>query len=224
MSMYGEGAIDDLEASVSRAKGKQARWAGVAAVPQFAENADTSVQATAKWSKVYALFGATGETQQDEVFAAVNLYLLKNGASPRGKYTKPIRTAGGIECESGKVVQVTGKLEGEIRQFMRGRLEDSYLFLKYNSAVRSDEALAAVAENQGVPREFSYLLADWLGKDCPYFVGPETDMYAALRSSKIAMSHAKSRTASPPRDRVTEKAPETKMLAEGRRSYNDDLF
>jgi len=218
--------MDELEQAIAQQQTKTARWASVSVVNQAPENMDTPAESRAKWSKVYALFGARGETQQDEAFAAVNMYFLKNGASPAGKYRKPIQTAGGVSVESGEVVKITGKLEGEIRQFLRGRLEDSYLLLKHNPAVRDDEDLAVMAENAGVPRDQAWLLADWLGRDCKHFVGSEATTYNYLRTSKIAAAHAKRATAGTPVDRVRENAPEAKISrsAPPRDEYNEGLF
>jgi hypothetical protein len=188
---------------------------------------DTPAEARVKWAKVYALFGASGETQQDEVFAAVNMYFLKNGASPRGQYKKAVSTAGGQSAESGAIVAITGRMPGEIRQFLRGRLGDSYTFLKYNPAIRDDEELGVAAENCGVSRDYAWLLADWLGKDCQYFVGSEADTYNALRTSKIAAARAKRVADLGEPDRVLAMAPESKGAASAGREapqYNNDLF
>jgi len=219
--------MDELENQIKAASSKAARWANVGVVAQASENADTTVQSRAKWSKVYKLFGASGESQQDEVFAAVNAYFLRNGASPRGKYSKPIRTAGGVEVISGEVVKVTGKLEGEIRQFLRGRLEDSYMFLKHNEEIRNDEALQSTAQNAGVPHHQCWLLADWLGRDCPYFVGDESEVYNKLRTAKIQNAYDKQTAAQPAESTVRNYAPEAKVVqARGveHKSYNQDLF
>jgi hypothetical protein len=220
--------MDDLERQVEHAASKQQRWSNVGAVAQARENADTAVESKAKWSKIYRLFGASSENQQDEVFAAVNLYFLVNGASPKGKYMKPVRTAGGVEVPSGEVVKITGRLPGELRQFLRGRLEDSYVMLKHNPVVKEDEDLATVAENAGVPRALSWLLADWLGRDCKYFVGIEGDIYNKLRSSKIRNAYDKQAVAQDDVDLVREYAPEAKMVAShggaATQQYNNDLF
>lgn len=218
--------MDDLEAQVKAASSKAARWAAVNVVEQAAENADTTVQSRQKWSKIYKLFGASGESQQDEVFAAVNAYFLRNGASPRGKYSKPIRTAGGVEVSSGDVVKITGKLQGEIRGFLRGRLEDSYLFLKNNEAIRNDEALQAAAQNAGVSHYQCWLLADWLGRDCPFFVGDESEVYNRLRTAKIQNAYDKTAVDQGGEDTVRAYAPEAKVVRERgeSRSYNNDLF
>jgi len=219
--------MDDLERVVASQARTVDRWKSVAVVKQNAENADTPEQSTLKWGRIFSLFGARGESQQDEVFAAVNAYFLRNGASPEGKYRKPIKTAGGIEVPSGEVTKVTGQLEGEIRQFLRGRLLESYTLLKENPAFRDDNELSTMAENAGVPREYCWLLADWLGKDCPHFVGDEASMYIRLRTSKIAAAAAKRRVALPDVDRVMQAAPETKM-AGGHSGfnggYNEDVF
>jgi len=218
--------MDDLERQVAQSATKAARWGNVGVVRQASENADTVEQSRLKWAKIYRLFGASGESAQDEVFAAVNMYMLRNGASPSGKYRKPIVTAGGQSVDSGEVVKVTGRLEGEIRQFMRGRLEDSYMLLKHNAAIRNDDELATIAENAGVPREYCWLLADWLGRDCPFFVGDESEVYNKLRTSKIAMARAKRASALDFEDHVLDKAPETKMIGVGehQRAYNSDLY
>jgi len=216
--------MEDLERNIAQSQTKASRWAKVGVVPQAAENSDTTAQSQHKWGQIYQLFHARGESEQDEVFAAVNGYFLRNGASPAGKYSKPIRTAGGAEVEAGAVVKITGRLEGEIRQFLRGRLEDSYVLLKNNPAFRDDPFLAGAAENLGVPREHCWLLADWLGRDCPYFVGQEAEIYNALRTSKIAVANKKREVSQPVPDRVMAKAPEAKMSVRPTPTYNEDLF
>lgn len=204
--------MNELEHVIAMQSQKADRWAKVSVVAQYAEAADVPAEAMAKWSRIYRLFNASGEAQQDEVFAAVGMYFLKNGCSPEGGYSKPIRTAGGVEVQAGEVIKVIGRLEGQIRQFMRGKLEDSYLFLKHNPAVRDDEALRVKAENCGVPAKYCYLLADWLGNDCQYFVGEEASYYSSLRSSLIARAKLRRADAGSHRkDRVMDDAPETQL-------------
>lgn len=219
--------MDELERNVANASTRVSRWANVAVVPQAAENADTVTQSRAKWAKVYQLFGARGESEQDEVFAAANYYFLRNGASPRGKYSKPMRTAGGVEVEAGLVVKETGRLPGEIRQFLRGRLEDSYTFLKHNPAIKDDEALVTAAANAGIEKEYCWLMADWLGRDCPYFVGKEAEYYNKLRTSKIAAAYYKREFAKEEVDHVAENTPESKVAVKsnpGNGGFNQDLY
>jgi len=219
--------MDELEQHVANAKNKAARWASVPAVPQAAESADTRAECFAKWAKIYKLFGANGESAQDEVFAAVNYYFLRNGASPAGKYRKPIRTAGGAEVSAGEVVKILGQQDGEIRQFLRGRLDDSYMFLRNNVTVAEDEELAARAANAGVARVYSWLLADWLGQDCPYFVGDEARVYLSLRASKLAATNVKrDARGGTPEDRVMAQVPEVvaQRHASGHTAYNTELF
>lgn len=218
--------MDDLEHIVAASSREQNRWAAVGVVSQPRENADTEDEARVKWSRIYHLFEARTEAQQDEVFAAVNLYFLTNGCSPSGRYRKPIRAAGGVEVSSGEVVKICGRLEGEIRQFLRGRLRDSYLFLKFNQAIKDDEDLCTVAENAGVSRSMCWMLADWLGKDCKYFVGDEASVYNALRTSKIAAAREKESVATGPVDHVRANAPEAKMSDRVSRTpmTNSDLF
>jgi len=221
--------MDELERNVAAATTRASRWASVAVVQQSSEAADTLAESRAKWQKIYLLFSARGESEQDEVFAAVNYYFLRNGASPSGKYAKSIRTAGGVEVSAGEVVKVTGRLAGEIRQFLRGRLEDSYLFLKNNSAIADDASLATAAENAGVPKRQCWLLADWLGRDCAFFVGDEAEVYNRLRTSKIAAAQAKRAAAQIDVDPVLANAPETKFSAQSRHRSNEmqannDLF
>lgn len=215
--------MDELEQAVGGARSRTERWAAVALVPQAAENADTPGQSRLKWGKVYALLNAATEAQQDEVFAAVNAYFLRNGASPVGRYEKHIHVAWGAECEAGAVVQIIGRRPGALRQFLRGRLEDSYLLLKNNPAIKEDEALATIAENAGVGREYSYLLADWFGRDCQFFVGPEAEIYNKLRTSRIANAYEKREAAQEPVDQVKANAPESKLRTP-HVSYNNDLF
>jgi len=216
--------MDDLENIVAAASRAQNRWASVDVVSQPRENADTESGAKAKWSRVYNLFDARSESLQDEVFGAVNYYFLTNGCSPKGKYRKPIRTAAGTEVSSGEIVKITGRLEGEIRQFLRGRLRDSYMFLKHNAAIKDDDDLCTVAENAGVPRSMCWMLADWLGRDCQYFVGDEATVYNQLRTSKIAAAREKEAVASAGVDHVHAYAPESKMSDRTAQPPNGDLF
>jgi len=190
--------MEDIERNVTVAQAARDRWSAVEVVPQYSESSDEPAVAGAKWARIYRLFQANGEAEQDAVFAAVNMYFLRNGCSPEGSYSKPIRTAGGVEVDSGDVVKITGKLEGEIRRFMRGRLEDSYNFLKYNPGVLNDDDLRARAESLGVPSRYRFLLADWLGSDCRYFVGEEADIYAGLRNSLIARAKMRKMRGSSP--------------------------
>lgn len=219
--------MDELERNVAASATKQQRWAAVSVVPQASEAADTLPQSRAKWAKIYQLFGARGEAEQDEVFAAVNYYFLQNGASPYGKYAKPIRTAGGVEVVAGEVTKITGRREGDIRQFLRGRLEDSYMFLKHNPTVKEDPALSTTAENAGVNKSQCWLLADWLGADCPFFIGDEAEVYGRLRVAKITAANAKRAAELPAADPVLAAAPETRFPKQAPRptpTYNNDLF
>jgi len=152
---------------------------------------------------------------------------LRNGTSVRGKYAKPVRTAGGVEVSAGEIVKITGKVEGEIRQFMRGRLADSYMFLKHNAAVSQDGELVAKAQNAGLLREQVWLLADWLGDNCPYFVGDEADVYRRYRASTIALSNERRRQDPGVQDRVIESAPESREVRDRPQAsgnYNTALY
>ena len=218
--------MEQMEHSVASQSRGVDRWARVPVVAQASEAADTSVICASKWSRIYRLFSATGESAQDEVFGAVNFYFLKNGSSPRGKYSKPIRTAGGVEIDAGEVVQITGRNEGEIRQFLRGRLHDSYLFLKHNQAVGEDPDVVAKAQNAGIPRHQAWLLADWLGENCPHFVGDEATVYRSYRASTIALANQRQRTAGETEDKVVSNAPEARTVGPqpAQSHYNTSLF
>jgi len=173
---------------------QEERWAAVSAVPQQREDRLPMEEARAKWSRIYEMFGARSEDSMDEAFAAINLYFLVNGCSPAGKYARKVRTAGGIEIPVDSVVKITGRLEGEIRQFMRADMEKTYNCLKFTPAVRQDQALQDKAERLGVPREKAWLLADWL-RDCEYLTGEEAALHTSL--SKMLITDANERRTKP---------------------------
>jgi len=160
------------------------RWSNVASVPQQREDRLPEHEAAAKWSRVYELFGAGSESSRDEAYAAVQLYFLVNGCSPAGKYARDVRTGGGTLVPIDSVVKITGKLEGEIRQFLRAHMRKSYECIKYSSAVREDRALTDKAEVLGVGRDKAYLLADWL-RGCEFLTGEESAIHQGLSQKLI---------------------------------------
>lgn len=168
------------------------RWSGVAAVPQQREDRLPYEEALAKWSRIYELFGASSESSMDEAFAAVNLYFLVNGASPSGRYARTVRTAGGTSVAVDSIVKITGKLEGEIRQFLRSDMNKTYYCLKLSPAIKADRALQDKAERLGVPRTSAWLLADWL-RDCEYLTGEEAAIHGALSVKLINDANARRR-------------------------------
>jgi len=160
------------------------RWGGVATVAQNREDRLPVEDAVAKWQQIYALFGATGESMRDEVFAAVNGYFAVNGCSPYGKYSREVKTAGGIRVGASELTRITGRLEGDIRQFLRGRLKESYESLKHSRVLKDDEAALAKAEASGIPRHLVHLLADWL-RHCEFLTPEEEDIYTKVSSKNI---------------------------------------
>lgn len=160
------------------------RWSKVATVGQQREDRLPLEITVAKWGQIYRLFGASDEKAQDAVFAAVNGYFAVNGCSPSGKYSREIRTADGKSVLASHVIKITGRLEGDIRQFLRGRMKDSYEVLRYTDVVMKDEAAVGAAELNGIPRHCAYLMADWL-KDCEFLTSEEQDVYVAVSAKNI---------------------------------------
>lgn len=173
-------AVGAAVTSVARRR----RWERVGAVPSEREGILPDEQAMVKWQAIYRLFSATTEAAQDEVFAAVTMYFLANGTSMLGDFKRSVRTAAGQVVEAGEVVKAIGRQEGELRRFMRGRFQDSYLFLKYNPAVRDDAILVEKASGVGLSRDDAWMLADWL-QGCPFFVGSESVVYEEVRSGVL---------------------------------------
>jgi len=161
------------------------RWSGVPALPQQREDRLPPEDAAVMWNRIYEEFGANSETARDEAFAAVTLYFLVNGASPSGKYARLVRTAGGSVVPVDSIVKIIGRLEGQIRQFLRSDMKKSYACLKHTSAVKSDRALCDKAERLGVPRGAAWLLADWL-RDCEYLTGEEAVIHGKLSEKLIS--------------------------------------
>jgi len=157
-------------------KSAKERWASVSAVPQPREDRLPMELAVPMWQKIYSLFGAKGEKDQDEAFVAVQGFFCANGCSPAGHYSREVKTGGGVVVPSSDIVKVTGRLEGDVRKFLRARMRDSYEALKYSAVVMQDEVLLQKAESVGIPRSMAFLLADWL-KDCECFNAEEQDLY-----------------------------------------------
>lgn len=166
------------------------RWGKVSTSVQEREDRLSLSATTAKWSKIYRLFGATTEDSRDEVFVAVNGYFAVNGCSPDGRYARDIRTGGGVAVSSSDVVRITGKLEGDVRQFLRGKLKESFESLKNSTVLTEDEATLAKAESLGIPRHMVYLVADWL-KGCEYFSVDEAEVYIAVSRKTIQAAAAR---------------------------------
>jgi len=184
MSTYGS---IDVVASVPQ--GAKDRWAAVPVALAVREDRLAPEEADSKWSVVNQLFGAQGEAQFDEVYAAVTQYFLVNGCSPEGRYKRVISTAGGLSCNVGEVVKVTGVLPGEIRQFLRAHMAKSYACLKYSPASH-DEVLRNKAESLEIPRDQAWLLADWL-KECECFTPDEMRLHGGLSTRLINAARAK---------------------------------
>jgi len=157
------------------------RWASVQVVLPERESVLPPAATATKWEAIYRLFDATTEDARDEVFAAVISYFLVNGTSARGEYLRSVRTAGGVEIEIASVIAIVGKQEGDIRRFVRGRMQDTYNFLKYNPMVVEDKMLVEKAALRGLSRDRAWLMADWLS-DCPFFIGSESEEYQTQRA------------------------------------------
>jgi len=187
-------AQDMADSSAVARRSPSERWGALRGRVQEREDRLPSTQAVSGWSRIYALFGATGESAQDDVFCAVNAYFAKNGCSPYGKYARNIVTTDGVSVCASDVVKITGRLEGEIRQFLRGRLKDSYDSLRISGYLTEDEDAKAMAEEKGIPRHLVHLLADWL-KGCEYLTADESDIY--VKVSKVNIASARERRAAP---------------------------
>lgn len=161
------------------------RWARVAVAAPEREDRLPLEPTVAKWQKIYEAFGATGENARDEVFVAVNAYFAVNGCSPEGKYSREVVTGGGTRRSVDVVVKITGRLEGDIRQFLRGKMKDSYECLKNSAVLKSDEGVLARAEAQGIPRHLVHLVADWF-KGCEFLTAEEQDVYDRVSARNIA--------------------------------------
>lgn len=188
---FGLGPLFDMsgDAFVNAATAVE-RWGRVPAVVQEREDRLPEHEGDAKWNAIYRLFGARDEGARDEAFVAVNAYFAVNGCSPYGKYSRVVRTAGGVEVPVAHVVKVTGRLEGDIRQFLRSKLENSYNAMKFGRALFDDEAALARAESRGIPRHLVYLLCDWF-KDCEYLTAEEEEIYKAISARNIAGARAR---------------------------------
>jgi len=180
--MSGDGSV----ASMSSAD----RWARTPAVPQQREDTLPEEAAVAKWQQIYNLFGATGESARDEVFVAVNGYMAINGASPDGRYSREIKTAGGVSVSASEVIKITGRLKGDVRQFLRGMSKKSYECLKHSAVLREDTHALARAESAGIPRHMVHLLADWL-RGCEWLTAEEEDIYKVVSSRNIASAQTR---------------------------------
>jgi len=161
------------------------RWSSVVVPEQPTETAMDKAVADGKWSQIYALAGASGESERDGVYAAVLAYFTKNGTSPEGNYKHPVSMPNGKKLPAGEIVKITGKLDGEIRQFVRADLRKAYECVKNLPALKTDPYLLAEAERWGISGGRVYLLADFLSK-CPFFVGDEDRVYESVRSSRIS--------------------------------------
>lgn len=194
MSSVASTSVADAVGGAEGTSAAAAKWQSVAGIVQEREDRLPMGEAMMKWTRIYTLFSADSEGSQDEVFLAVNHYFCVNGCSDRGKYRRPIRTGGGIEVEAGRVVAITGKQEGEIRQFMRGLMKKSYECLKHAPSIRGDAALCSAAESAGVPRSMCWLMADWLG-GCEFFTPEESQLWERVKRDKIHASNERRRTA-----------------------------
>lgn len=183
---------DSVQTVGTGAVSPQQKWGSVSGVPQQREDRLPTEEADAKWNQIYQLFGAGSEGSRDEAYLAVTLYFLTNGCSPSGKYARLARTGGGISIPVDAVVKITGRLEGEIRQFLRSHMRKSYECLKYNAAVPRDISLADKAERLGVSRDKAWLLADWL-RDCEFLTGDEARVHYDLSRKLISEANARRR-------------------------------
>lgn len=178
--------MSDSHANVA-ARGGASRWARVAVAQPQLEGRMPLETAVAKWQQIYNLFHANGEDARDEVFTAVNGYFALNGCSPSGRYSRDIVTGSGVRVPVDAVVKITGRLEGDIRQFLRGMMLESYECLKYTTVLSGNEAALAKAESLGIPRHMVHLLADWF-KDCEYFTADEQSVYGKVSQAVIAQA------------------------------------
>jgi len=200
MSLFGDlfdspqvSMSNESSANVVRVTPKD-RWSKVDVVSQAREDRMPESEANVMWTKIYTLFGATGETARDRVFAAVNGYFAINGCSPTGDYVRSISDASGQERLASDVVRITGKTKGDIRRFLRGKLKLSYECLKHSRVLHDDEAALARAELRGIPRQYVYLLADWLS-ECEFLTAGEEAVYRDVSAKVLAMARRRRKEA-----------------------------
>lgn len=173
------------------------RMMSVRTVVQDKESIEPESINRTKWSLIYDMFTETSEAGQLEVFGAVNLFFLANGTSPKAKWKRDVKTPGGKEVPAAEIVKIIGTQEGELRQFMRGRMEESYLFLKNNPGVREDMYVAEKAAKHNVPADEAWLMADWLS-DCPFFVSDESSKYERIKTHNLRSAVRQSLVGVPP--------------------------
>lgn len=170
------------------------RWAAVSVPKQLTETMADPDVARGKWNAIYAACGVSSEGERDGVFGAVMHYFVKNGSSPEGRYAHVVNMPNGRKLPAGVVTKITGKLEGEIRQFLRADLKKTYTCVKHLKSLKEDEYLLAEAERWGIAGGRTWLLADFLNR-CPYFVGDEDRVYEDVRAKKIAAAGERRRGA-----------------------------
>jgi len=165
------------------------RWGSVNTSPIPSERADSPDLCNKRWDKIHAKFGAKADKTKDEVFAAVQGYFAKNGCSPEGGYNGEI-IAAGVAHSANVIVSFTGKADGAVRKFLRGRLQESVDCLKYSSVCTGDAEMVAEALMYGLAPEQAWLLADWIAPKNPYLTSDEMDVAMRVRSAKIAKANA----------------------------------
>jgi len=120
------------------------------------------------------------------VRCAVYEYGAKNGTVKMGNYTGIIQTSYGRKFSS-KIIAT--ECRGQIRQFFRGNMDESYEALTESHALTSDDRLVARALNANVPLSAIIALCDWF-KDCPKMSTLEVTHHNRLFVNKNAAATA----------------------------------
>lgn len=180
------------EVSQPAKAGKKSRWADVRVPPAQDERSEAPDTSARHWAEWESKFGASSEAAKNEVFVATQLYLTKNGASPYGKYARSI-TANGVAVVASELITITGRGEGAIRQFMRGRLQDTVECGRTNMCFRNDDSLRGAAADYGLAPEQAWLLGDWLVPSNPWLTAEEYDIATSMRATNIKRANANQR-------------------------------
>lgn len=149
--------------SVSRGR-NAVDWSGVAVPVTEHEDRMPADDAQRVWNEIYRLFNAAGESAQLEVRLAVYAYYAVNGASTQTKHSREISTGGGEVAAASDVMKCIGVQR--IRQFLRSDVREAYDALKDSEVLEADEVAVSKAEEKGIPKGCTFLMADFL-RGCP---------------------------------------------------------
>jgi len=153
--------------SVKTVAGTKSVWADCKPKKAEYEDAMSKDECDDYWKRIYKMSGVGDgdEKAKRELRAAAYVYAAINGTSSVGNYRRNMVTASGRSIPARVLPQV---LNGNIRQFFRGNMDDAYDFFVETGHMETEHRFCEKAAAKGVAASEAFCTADFLA-DCSKF-------------------------------------------------------